>query len=58
MSTLDQQVLSEFLARVAASAQVSQATVEGLADLLSAGKLPRPDDVARLYADGIKDSRA
>ena len=50
MSTLDSRILVTFLAKIAESDQVNDAIIQSLGDMLGNGKIPKPEELVRLYA--------
>jgi hypothetical protein len=58
MSTIESEVLTAFLARIAVSDQVADSVVEGLREKLTKSKLPNAEELARLFASGSGDALA
>jgi hypothetical protein len=58
VSVIELEVLSAFFARVAASDQVSDDLIQALRDMLTKGKLPKPEELARLFAAATGDALA
>lgn len=58
MSTLDSRILVTFLAKIAESDQVNDTIIQSLDDMLGNGKLPKPEDLVRLYAASSEGVRA
>ena len=58
MPSLDSQIIDTFLARVEERGRVGEAVVQGLASALGKDKLPKPEDLVRLYAAGGEDTVA
>jgi hypothetical protein len=56
--TLDSQVLSAFLKRIEESGQVERSLVQGLSEVLNREKLPKAEDLVRLYAASSQSSIA
>jgi hypothetical protein len=56
--TVDSQILAVFLARIAQSDPVNGTLVHGLSDMLSSDKLPKCEDLVRLYAASSEDIHA
>lgn len=50
MPSLDSQIIDTFLARVEERGQVGDAVVQGLASVLGKDKLPKPEELVRLYS--------
>ncbi|MGO9162679.1 MAG: hypothetical protein ACLP7J_18615 [Streptosporangiaceae bacterium] len=55
MPALDSRILAVFLARIAESDRVNGTLVQGLSDMLSSDKLPKPEDLVVLYAASSED---
>ncbi len=55
MSTLESRILAAFLARIAESERVNGTIVQSLSDMLSNSKLPKPEELAKLYAACSED---
>lgn len=58
MSNIESHVLRTFLERLATADKVSDTVVEGLADLLTAEKLPKAERLAELFTTGSGDTLA
>jgi hypothetical protein len=56
--TLDSQVLSAFLKRIEESGQVERSLVQGLSEVLNREKLPKAEDLVRLYSASSQSSIA
>lgn len=56
MAGIESEVLETFLAQLAHTEGVPGAVTEGLATLLAADKLPKPDQLAALYAETSGES--
>ena len=58
MLTLNSRILVTFLAKIAESNQVNDTIIQSIGDMLGNSKLPKPEDLARLYAACSEDSHA
>ncbi|SFE43955.1 hypothetical protein [Blastococcus tunisiensis] len=58
MSGIETDVLETFLMRIAASEEVSDSVVEGLRERLTASRIPKPEELAELFANGSGDALA
>lgn len=56
MPTLDSQILSVFLTRLRESERADSSLVQALSETLTGGKLPKADDLVKLYAISSKGS--
>lgn len=50
MPSLDAQILTDFLARIGESGRVDNSLAQRLGEVLGSEKLPKPEDLVRLYA--------
>lgn len=50
MPTLDSRILKDFLAQLSDSGHVSVKLVDSLGSMLDKARLPKPEEVAALYA--------
>jgi hypothetical protein len=55
---LESTVLTIFLERMAESGRVGSAVIQGLSEQLSGVKLPKPEDLAALYAASGEETEA
>ena len=58
MPALESTVLTVFLERMAESGRVDSAVIQGLSEQLSGAKLPKPEDLAALYAASAEGTEA
>ena len=56
MSGIESEVMETFLAQLAHSEDVSSAVTKKLGTLLAGDKLPKPDQLATLYAEASGES--
>ena len=52
MPSLDSQIIETFLSQLDERGRVGNAVVQGLAGVLGKDKLPKPEELVRLYSAG------